>query len=126
MMNKFDDFLRNFDLEFFGTGSHKISLEKALELKKENKAVFIDVRSKEEVSYLSFNFAKNIPISEIPDRISEIPKDKTVILFCVANPRSAIAYAYLQVNGYENVRMITNSLSEIAGHFKPGYVLKNL
>lgn len=125
-MDRFEQLLRNLDLDFFGKGRHKISPEKAMELKKENKAVFIDVRSKEELDYVSFGFATNIPTSEIPDRINEIPKDKMVVLFCASNPRAAIVYAYLQVNGYENVRILTNSISEIAGLFKPGYVLENL
>lgn len=124
-MDKFEELLKHFDLDFFGAGSHKISLEKAMELKKENKAVFIDVRSKEELAYVSFGFASNIPISELPDRINEISSDKIVVLFCASGPRAVMAYAYLQAKGYENVRILTEGLGEIAGLFKPGYVLKN-
>jgi len=124
-MNTFEDLLKQFDLNFFGTGSHKISLEKAMSLKQENKAVFIDVRSKEELAYVSFGFASNIPISELPQRINEIPEDKTVVLFCASGPRATIAYAFLQVNGYKNARILTDGLGDIASYFKPRYVLKN-
>jgi len=124
-MDKFAQLLKSFDLDFFGKGSHKMSLEDAIKLKQEDKAVFIDVRSREELDYVSFGFAVNIPITELPDRLDELPHDKTVILFCASNPRATMAYAYLQVNGYDNVRILTNTLSEIADLFKPGYVLKN-
>ena len=46
-MDKFDELLKNFDLEFFGSGKHKISVETALELFRNNKAIVVDVRSKE-------------------------------------------------------------------------------
>lgn len=125
-MEKFDDLLRKFDLNYFGNGKHKISFEKMMELKKENKVFILDVRTKEENECVKFEFAKNIPTNEIPDKISEIPKGKTVVVFCSSTTRATIVYVYLQLLGYNDVKILTNSISEIAGFFKPGYVLKNL
>jgi len=88
-MDKFDNLLKTFNLDFFGKGAHKISAEKALELKQENKAFLLDVRTREEIDYVSFGFAKNIPVSDVPDRNNEIPKDKTVIVFCSSCVRAA-------------------------------------
>ena len=124
-MQKFDDLLREFDLTFFGNGKHKITIEKVMELKKEDKVFILDVRSKQENDYLKFEFATNIPVNEIPDRIQEIPKDKIVAIFCTSATRATIVYTYLRLAGYENVKILINSISEIAGLFKPGYVLKN-
>ncbi|RKY40229.1 MAG: rhodanese-like domain-containing protein [Candidatus Makaraimicrobium thalassicum] len=123
-MDKFDELLKNFDLEFFGSGRHKISVEKALELHRDNKAVIVDVRTKEEVSHVRFDFALNIPVSHIPDRLAEILEDKTVIVFCSSVVRAAIVYTYLRLKGYSDVKILTVGLSEIAGCLKPGYVLK--
>jgi len=125
-MKKFEELLKEFDIEFCGNGKHKISFEKAMELKKENKAIFLDVRTKEEVECVDLKFAKSIPMHEIPDRIEEIPKDKTIAVLCSSATRATIVYAYLQTHGYEGARILTNSLSEITGFFKPGYVLKNI
>jgi rhodanese-related sulfurtransferase len=125
-MEKFDDLLRKFDLDYFGSGKHKISFEKMMELKKENKVFILDVRTKEENECLKLEFVKNIPTNEIPDRINEIPKDKTVVVFCSSATRATIVYVYLQLLGHNDVKILTNSISEIAGFFKPGYVLKNL
>jgi rhodanese-related sulfurtransferase len=125
-MEKFDDLLRKFDLDYFGNGKHKISFEKMMELNKENKVFILDVRTKEENKCVKVEFAKNIPTDEIPDRINEIPKDKTVVVFCSSGIRATIVYAYLQLIGYSDVKILLNSIGEIAGSFKPGYVLKNL
>ncbi len=125
-MEKFDELLREFDIGFCGTGKHKISFEKTMELKKENKAIFLDVRTKEETECVELKFAKRIPMNEIPDRMEEIPKDKTIAILCSSATRATIVYTYLQLAGYDGARILTNSLSEIAGFFKPGYVLKNI
>jgi rhodanese-related sulfurtransferase len=125
-MEKFNDLLRKFDLDYFGNGKHKISFEKMMELKKENKIFILDVRTKEENECVKFEFAKSIPTNEIPDKINEIPKDKTVVVFCSSATRATIVCVYLQLLGYNDVKILTNSISEIAGFFKPGYVLKNL
>jgi rhodanese-related sulfurtransferase len=124
-MDKFDELLRGFDLGFCGKGKHKVSFEKTMELKKENKAIFLDVRTKEETEYVDLKFAKSIPMNEIPDRMEEIPKDKTIAILCSSATRATIVYAYLQLAGYDGARILTNSLGEITSFFKPGYVLKN-
>jgi len=125
-MDKFDELLKNFDLEFFGSGRHKISVEKALGSLRDNKAVIVDVRTKEEVSHVRFDFALNIPVSDIPDRLAEIPAGKTVIVFCSSVVRAAIVYTYLRLKGHADVKILTAGLSEIAGYLKPGYVLKTV
>lgn len=64
-----DATFKKMDLAFCGSGKHKISAEKFL--KSEN-SIFLDVRSKEEVETLRFNFELfkietiHIPIEELP------------------------------------------------------------
>ena len=123
-MDNFDELLKNFDLEFFGSGRHKISVEKALELLRDNKAFIVDVRTKEEVSHVRFDFALNIPVSDIPNRLAEIPEDKMVIVFCSSVVRATIVYTYLRLKGYVYVKILTAGLSEIVSCLKPDYVLK--
>lgn len=124
-MKNFDEVLKQLDLKHFGTGAHKISFEKTIELLEENKGFLLDVRAKEECQHVSLPFAYNIPIDEIPDRISEIPKDKIIITFCSSCTRATIIYAYLLLYDY-NTKILLDSLSEISGKIKPGYVYKKL
>jgi len=123
-MDKFEALLKSFSLDFFGKSKHKIDLEKALALKEENKAVIVDLRTKEEVDYVCFGFAVNLPMSDVPDRIAEIPRDKIIVLFCSSCVRASIVYAYLRLNDYVNVKILVSGLNEIAAVFKPGYILK--
>jgi len=121
-MEKFDELLRTFDLAYCGQGKHKISFEKMMELRKGNSVEIIDIRTKEENLYVQFNFAKNIQMHDIPDRINEISRDKTVVLFCFSGTRASIVFAYLKTKGYDDVRILTIGISEIAGYIKPGFV----
>ncbi len=120
--------IRSLTLEFFGKGKHKISPEKFF--KTEN-GFLLDVRSKEEYDSISIKMkshpnieCKNIPINEIPDRIHEIPQDKFVGVFCPANVRSAIVYAYLLSKGLTDVRIIEGGYSALTDALKPSKVLK--
>ncbi len=120
--------LKKLTLEFFGTGKHKISPEKFFE--REN-GFLLDVRSKEEADSIAIMMkphpdieCKNIPTNEIPDRINEIPRDKSIAVFCPANVRSAIVYAYLLAEGFSDIRIIVGGYSALTEALKPGKVLK--
>ena len=122
--------LRKLTLEFFGTGKHKLSPSKFFEM--EN-GFLLDVRSKEEADSVSIALkthadleSKNIPVNEIPDRIHEIPKDKSIAVFCPANVRSAITYAYLLSKGFSDVHILDGGYSALTEALKPGPVLKAL
>ncbi|MFD2670250.1 rhodanese-like domain-containing protein [Marinicrinis sediminis] len=64
---------------------------------------YIDVREHEEVAEGKIAEAAHIPMGEIPDRLSEIPKDKTVVFICRSGARSGRVCEYLLMNGYDNV-----------------------
>ena len=91
----------------------------------------MDVRSKEESDSISIKMkfhrnieCKNIPTNEISDRIHEIPQDKFIGVFCPANVRSAIVYAYLLSKGLSDVRIIEGGYTALTDALKPGKVLK--
>lgn len=123
-----EQILKNFTLEFFGKGKHKITPEKFIEI--EN-SILLDVRSKEEASSISIRMeyhsnveSVHIPINEIPDRIDEVSKEKFVGIFCPANIRSSIVYAYLLSKGFSDVRIVDGGYSALTEVLKPGKILK--
>ena len=125
-----EQILRNLTLDFFGKGKHKISPEKFFEIKN---GFLLDVRSKEEAESISIKMeyhpnieCKNIPINKIPDRICEIPKEKLVAVFCPANVRSSIVYAYLLSKGFSNVRILEGGYAALTEALKPGKMLNML
>mgnify|MGYP000855555893 CR=1 FL=1 len=128
-MNEFEKIISKMDFQYFGTGQHKIDADTFL--KKEGGVIFLDLRSKEEIEtikiVLKYHFpVVEIPLHELPQRISEIPADKFIGVFCSSGVRSAIAFAYLKSKGFENVRIIEGGYEQLVDALKPGKVYKHL
>lgn len=70
-----------------------------------NGSVFVDVREFEEVEERCYNVDNyiNIPLSELESRLSELPKDKDLIMACRSGGRSLNACAYLSNSGFHNL-----------------------
>jgi len=119
--------LKKMDLEFCGTGKHKINPDKFLE---QSGAIFLDVRATEEVKTIGFNFSYfgikviNIPIEELSERFDELPKDVLIGTFCCSGTRSVIAYAFLLSKGYDKVKWIDAGLEQLTALLKPGLIYK--
>ncbi|MVO99281.1 rhodanese-like domain-containing protein [Paenibacillus lutrae] len=64
----------------------------------------IDVRENEEVAAGMIAGAKSIPLTEIHTRLHEIPKEGKVILVCRSGNRSGKAYAFLETQGFKNLK----------------------
>ena len=80
-----------------------IDWNKALEMSKSG-AVLVDVRTPAEVEKGKASPAAiNIPLQEIPQRLSEFPKDKDVLVYCRSGKRSMAASKFLVENGYTRV-----------------------
>ena len=62
----------------------------------------IDLRTKMEVKHLgSIGGALHIPIDELRDRLSELDKNKTYILYCAVGQRAYVGYRILVQNGFK-------------------------
>ncbi len=72
-----------------------------LEEARESGAVLIDVRSKEEYDKGTIDGFINIPLNDLRERVSELPKDKEIILSCHSGQRSYIAQRMLSQMGYD-------------------------
>lgn len=71
-------------------------------LLQKNEAVLIDVR--EPYEHEAFNIGGQlIPLDEVMGHAQEIPKDKTVVLYCKKGIRSQIAIQKLEKFGFENL-----------------------
>lgn len=75
----------------------------------ESNAFIVDVREKNEYAQGHLINAVNIPLSELRDRVDEIPKDRPVYLHCRSSQRSYNAVMALQNLGYDNVINISGS-----------------
>ncbi|MDC7226796.1 MAG: rhodanese-like domain-containing protein [Spirochaetales bacterium] len=127
-MENLDKALKSMTFEFFGGGNHKMTAEKFMNA--EN-TFFLDVRAMEEFETLSFGLkyhmpSAHIPINQVCDRINELPKDKTIGIFCASGNRSTMVYLYLKAHGFDNVRIIEGGYNELVAELKPGKLLQKL
>ncbi len=82
----------------------------------ENNAFIVDVREKDEFEEGHLVNAVNIPLSELRDRLDEIPKDKPVYMHCRSAQRSYNAVRALGNMGYDNLWNISGSYLGICSH----------
>ena len=73
----------------------------------QKKTILIDVRTTEEYSLGSIERAKNIPVDELRNRLSEIPQDREIIIFCQVGLRAYIASRILRQKGYKKVKNLS-------------------
>lgn len=91
----------------------QVNVDKVRELV-ESGAYIIDVREEGEFERGHIKGAKNIPLSQLRERVNEIPKDIPVYVHCRSGQRSYNATLALQNLGYDNITNITGSFLEIS------------
>ena len=69
----------------------------------EKNAFFLDVRTPEEFELGSLPGAVNIPHTALRNRLSKVPKDKTIVINCGMGLRGYLAERILRQNGYTDV-----------------------
>jgi hydroxyacylglutathione hydrolase len=70
-------------------------------------ATIIDVRRNSEWDAGHVHGALHIPLSELPARLDEIPRDRPLVVHCQGGGRSAIASSLLIANGFSNVKNLS-------------------
>ncbi|MGN0026753.1 MAG: FAD-dependent oxidoreductase [Clostridium sp.] len=86
----------------------QVNVDKVRDLVESN-AYIIDVREIREYENGHIKGAKNIPLSQLRERVNEIPKDVPVYLHCRTGQRSYNAALALQNLGYKNLYNVTGS-----------------
>ncbi|MEG2487003.1 MAG: FAD-dependent oxidoreductase, partial [Cetobacterium sp.] len=71
-----------------------------------SKHFILDVREEIELVTGFFENSVNIPLSELRDRVDEIPKDKEIWTYCAVGLRGYLSERFLSQNGY-NVKNIS-------------------
>lgn len=82
----------------------------------ESGAFIVDVREADEYELSHIVGAKNIPLSEIRDRVNEIPKDRPVYLHCRSAQRSYNACVALGHLGFNNIYNVSGGFMGISFH----------
>lgn len=111
----FDHYLKRFD--YNERTEMKIKSLEAVELYKMGEVEFVDIRFEEEQAIWSFPFMKKIPLNELPDRLNELDKNKTIVTVCPHYDRAEMARIYLTLKGYKS-RYLTDGMIGLAGYLR--------
>lgn len=95
-----------------------IDVDTLAEIKDRSDVYVLDVREQWEYDEGHIPGVVLLPMSELPGRMSEIPKDKNVIVTCRTGNRSGQVTEFLRENGFENVH---NMLGGIVAWEQAGY-----
>lgn len=91
----------------------KVSLLQATQLINQGKTVVLDVRDPAQFAAGHLRDAKNIPLKELPNRMSELEKfkSKSVIVICQSGMQSAKATTQLKKAGFNEVVSLNGGLA---------------
>nr|WP_245837224.1 rhodanese-like domain-containing protein [Virgibacillus phasianinus] len=82
------------------------------------KAQLIDVREPQEFKKGHILGARNIPVTQMKQRLVEIRKDKPVYLYCQSGSRSARAAQMLHKRGYLDLNQLKGGFKRWTGKVK--------
>lgn len=115
MEQDFDTYLRAFDYD--ERLAMKIGLEELLEGYVKGEIQLIDIRFPEEHAAWSVALGQHIPLNELPDRLGEIDRSKTIVTMCPHYDRAEIARLYLTLKGYQ-ARYFTAGMLKLVDHLR--------
>ncbi len=76
----------------------------------ESGAYFLDVRERAEFHSCTIKRAVNLPLSELRQRMDEVPKDVPVYIYCLSSLRCYNALCALQNKGWDNIYLMAGSM----------------
>lgn len=81
-----------------------ISVQEAYQAYQEGEFV-LDVRTQPEWDEYHVEGTTLIPLDELPNRLSELPKDQKIVVVCRSGNRSGVATQILRENGFQATSM---------------------
>jgi hydroxyacylglutathione hydrolase len=98
-----------------GLASHRVetvTVQDLCQLLDRDEDVWIlDVRSDAEVAQNEIPVAHHIHITQLPERLDEVPGDRPVYIFCGSGLRSMIGASLLRRAGWENLTVVLGGLA---------------
>ncbi|PAV29085.1 rhodanese-like domain-containing protein [Virgibacillus profundi] len=82
------------------------------------KAQLIDVREPQEFEKGHILGSRNIPVTQMRQRLIEMRKDKPVYLYCQSGSRSARAAQLLHKKGYKDINQLKGGFKKWTGKIK--------
>jgi len=112
---KLEKYITTFD--YAARKEMKMDSKGLIKLLRQGKAQLIDIRFPEEYSAWRVGPSKNIPLNELPKRLSELDKNKIIVTACPHKDRATIAMVYLRSKGIK-AKYLTDGLIGLAENLR--------
>ena len=73
-------------------------------------ALLVDVREVSEFAEVRAEDVVLLPMSTLPPRLDELPRDRELLFICRSGSRSGQVVAYLQANGWQDVANVAGGM----------------
>jgi rhodanese-related sulfurtransferase len=94
-----------------GGGVPAVEVQQAVEMQGDDGgALIIDVREPHEYMQLRARGAVLLPLGRLSGRVSDLPRDRELLLMCRTGGRSQNATQFLQSRGFENVTNVSGGI----------------
>jgi rhodanese-related sulfurtransferase len=77
---------------------------------KESRILLLDVREPDERERAAIQPSVHIPMRDVPTRLSEIPRDRAIVVYCHGGTRSAMIAGFLEGQGYPEVANLSGGI----------------
>ncbi len=90
----------------------EIDVHRLDEMRKSGEAhTLLDVREDQEVDTCAIEGSLHIAMSELMERLEELPKDQPLVVMCHVGGRSSQVVQWMHANGFENALNLTGGIS---------------
>ncbi|ORU91879.1 MAG: rhodanese [Cycloclasticus sp. symbiont of Poecilosclerida sp. M] len=73
--------------------------------------LLLDVREPHEFEYCHIEGSTHMPMQSVPNRLSELPKNKTIVAICHHGMRSQQVAQFLLQNGFSDIVNLTGGVN---------------
>lgn len=81
--------------------------------------LLLDVREDDEREVARIEPSLHIPMGELPRRLSELPPERTIIVYCHHGSRSQMVGAFLEQEGFRSVINLQGGIDAWAAEVDP-------
>jgi rhodanese-related sulfurtransferase len=93
----------------------EINVTQAAEMRTQG-AFMLDVREPDEWQEAHIPGATLIPLGELEERLSEVPKDKDIVVYCRSGNRSMSGVEILRQNGFSQASSMAGGIKDWIAH----------
>jgi rhodanese-related sulfurtransferase len=98
----------------------EVSPQQFKALAEEDGAVtLLDIREEWELALASVAGATHMPMGQVPDRMTELKSEETIVVMCHHGSRSATVAGFLMRNGFTRVLNLTGGIDAWARDLDP-------